>query len=63
MGAIERFEMNLRGVAGVQSVVSVPSLAKVMIGAFNEGNPRWGGAAAQRRRLEPGARPSIPTTA
>ncbi|MGT2510886.1 efflux RND transporter permease subunit [Cupriavidus basilensis] len=41
MGAIERFEMNLRGVAGVQSVVSVPSLAKVMIGAFNEGNPRW----------------------
>ncbi|KJK19751.1 transporter [Burkholderiaceae bacterium 16] len=41
MSAVERFEMSLRGVAGVQSVVSVPSLAKVMIGAFNEGNPRW----------------------
>ena len=42
MSAIERFEMQMRGVAGVQSVVSVPSLAKVSIAAFNEGNPRWG---------------------
>jgi len=41
MSAIERFEMQMRGVAGVQSVVSVPSLAKVSIAAFNEGNPRW----------------------
>ncbi|QLD51581.1 efflux RND transporter permease subunit [Paraburkholderia fungorum] len=42
MSAIERFEMEMRGVAGVQSVVSVPSLAKISIAAFNEGNPRWG---------------------
>ncbi|CAG2158650.1 efflux RND transporter permease subunit [Cupriavidus numazuensis] len=41
MSAVERFEMHMRGVSGVQSVVSVSSLAKVVIGAYNEGNPRW----------------------
>ncbi|GAB3630311.1 transporter [Pandoraea terrae] len=41
MSAIERFEVGMRGVAGVQSVVSVPTGAKVSIAAFNEGNPRW----------------------
>ena len=33
--------MNMRGVAGVQSVTSVSSQGKVFIAAFNEGNPRW----------------------
>ncbi|KVR70940.1 transporter [Burkholderia cepacia] len=41
MSAIEQFEMNMRGVAGVQSVTSVSSQGKVFIAAFNEGNPRW----------------------
>ncbi|WP_211455083.1 efflux RND transporter permease subunit [Collimonas antrihumi] len=41
MSSIERFEIFMRGVAGVRSVDSVPSQAKVIIGAFNEGNPRW----------------------
>ena len=41
MSAIERFEVFMRGVDGVRSVVSVPKLAKVTIAAFNEGNPRW----------------------
>lgn len=41
MSAIERFEVAMRGVAGVQSVVSVPTAAKVSVAAFNEGNPRW----------------------
>lgn len=41
MSAIEKFEIFMRGVAGVRSVVSVPSLSKVTIAAFNEGNPRW----------------------
>ena len=41
MSAIEKFEMNMRGVAGVQSVTSVSSQGKVFIAAFNEGNPRW----------------------
>ncbi|WDD92169.1 MMPL family transporter [Burkholderia sp. FERM BP-3421] len=41
MSAIETFEMRMRGVAGVQSVTSVASQGKVLIAAFNEGNPRW----------------------
>ncbi|MDR3419392.1 MAG: efflux RND transporter permease subunit [Nevskia sp.] len=38
---IERFELFMKGVAGVQSVVSVGGIAKLVISAFNEGNPRW----------------------
>ena len=38
---IDRFELYLRGVQGVQSVTSVASIGKLVIGAFNEGNPRW----------------------
>ena len=41
VNSIDRFETYLRGVAGVHSVVSVPDVAKLVIGAFNEGNPRW----------------------
>jgi predicted RND superfamily exporter protein len=41
MAAIDRFELFMRGVAGVQSVMSVPSAAKVSIAASNEGHPRW----------------------
>ncbi|MDF3832715.1 efflux RND transporter permease subunit [Cupriavidus basilensis] len=56
MSAVERFEMNLRGVAGVQSVVSVPSLAKVVIGAYNEGNPRWEALPRSSEGLSQGAK-------
>ena len=38
---IDRFELYLRGVAGVQSVTSVAGVGKLVIAAFNEGNPRW----------------------
>ncbi|MBI2382516.1 MAG: MMPL family transporter [Gammaproteobacteria bacterium] len=38
---IDRFEMFARGVDGVQSVVSVGGIGKLVISAFNEGNPRW----------------------
>ena len=55
MSAIERFEMEMRGVAGVQSVVSVPSLAKISIAAFNEGNPRWGALPRSSDGLTQGA--------
>jgi predicted RND superfamily exporter protein len=55
MSAIERFEMQMRGVAGVQSVVSVPSLAKVSIAAFNEGNPRWAALPRSSDGLTQGA--------
>jgi predicted RND superfamily exporter protein len=55
MSAIERFEMAMRGVAGVQSVVSVPTAAKVSIAAFNEGNPRWAALPRSSDGLTQGA--------
>ncbi|CAG2137349.1 hypothetical protein LMG31506_01826 [Cupriavidus yeoncheonensis] len=55
MSAIERFEMSMRGVAGVQSVVSVPTAAKVSIAAFNEGNPRWAALPRSSEGLTQGA--------
>jgi predicted RND superfamily exporter protein/succinate dehydrogenase/fumarate reductase flavoprotein subunit len=56
MSAIERFEIHMRGVAGVRSVVSVPSLAKVTIGAYNEGSPRWQALPRTPAGLQQGAR-------
>lgn len=38
---VDRFEMTMRGVHGVQSVTSVAGIGKLVITAFNEGNPRW----------------------
>lgn len=38
---IDRFEMYVRGIQGVQSVISVAGIGKLVIAAFNEGNPRW----------------------
>jgi uncharacterized protein len=38
---IDKFELYMRGVEGVQSVVSVAGIGRLVIGAFNEGNPRW----------------------
>ncbi|MBP0621581.1 efflux RND transporter permease subunit [Cupriavidus consociatus] len=56
MSAVERFEMYMRGVSGVQSVVSVSSLAKVVIGAYNEGNPRWEALPRSSEGLGQGAK-------
>ncbi|WP_042883158.1 efflux RND transporter permease subunit [Cupriavidus necator] len=56
MSAVERFEMHMRGVSGVQSVVSVSSLAKVVIGANNEGNPRWEALPRSSQGLSQGAK-------
>lgn len=56
MSAVERFEMHMRGVSGVQSVVSVSSLAKVVIGAYNEGNPRWEALPRSSEGLGQGAK-------
>ncbi|WP_233575086.1 efflux RND transporter permease subunit [Stagnimonas aquatica] len=41
VGLIDRFELYLRGVDGVRSVTSVAGIGKLVISAFNEGNPRW----------------------
>ncbi|TPQ39216.1 efflux RND transporter permease subunit [Cupriavidus pinatubonensis] len=56
MSAVERFEMHMRGVSGVQSVVSVSSLAKVVVGAYNEGNPRWEALPRSSDGLSQGAK-------
>ncbi|UIF89938.1 RND family transporter [Cupriavidus sp. UYPR2.512] len=56
MSAVDRFEMHMRGVSGVQSVVSVSSLAKVVIGAYNEGNPRWEALPRSSEGLSQGAK-------
>lgn len=55
MHAVDRFEMQMRGVYGVRSVVSVPDLAKVAIAANNEGNPRWEALPRSSRGLSQGA--------
>ena len=46
MNAIERFDYQLRGVDGVQSVTTVAGRAKLYVAGNNEANPRW--AALQR---------------
>lgn len=41
MSAINRFENHMRDTYGVQSTMSVASLAKMINAGWNEGNPRW----------------------
>ncbi len=55
MNNVDRFELFLRGVHGVQSVVSVPDLAKVGIAANNEGNPRWSALPRDSQALQQGS--------
>ncbi len=38
---IDRLELYVRGIDGVRSVTSVAGIGKLVISAFNEGNPRW----------------------
>jgi predicted RND superfamily exporter protein len=41
MDAVERFDFFVRNVAGVQSVLSLPGLAKNVNAGYNEGSPDW----------------------
>jgi predicted RND superfamily exporter protein len=41
MDTIDRFEMTMRGVHGVQSVVGLPGVAKTINAGWNEGSPAW----------------------
>ena len=41
MDTIDRFELYLRNVHGVQSVVALPGLAKIINAGWNEGNLKW----------------------
>jgi hypothetical protein len=55
MHAIDRFSAHMRGVHGVQSVLSVPDMAKVGIAANNEGNPRWAALPRSSQALQQGS--------
>ena len=41
MNTIDRFEWHMRNVPGVQSVVALPGIAKVINSGWNEGGPKW----------------------
>jgi predicted RND superfamily exporter protein len=41
VGLLDRFELFLKGVDGVQSVTSVAGVGKLVISAFSEGSPRF----------------------
>jgi hypothetical protein len=41
MTAVDRFDLFARGISGVQSVLTVPAIGKMVIAGMNEGNPRW----------------------
>ncbi|MCP9757850.1 RND family transporter [Aquitalea sp. S1-19] len=62
MNAVDRFSLQMQGVAGVQSVVAVPTLVKFTIAGQNEGNPRWAGIPQTSEALRQGARAMGPET-
>jgi predicted RND superfamily exporter protein len=41
MTAIDRFVWHIENVEGVQSVISLPTVAKVINAGWNEGSPKW----------------------
>ncbi|MFC1749881.1 RND family transporter, partial [Pseudomonadota bacterium] len=41
MSAIDHFQWYMRNVNGVQSVVAMPGIAKIINAGWNEGNPKW----------------------
>ncbi|MFJ4457154.1 RND family transporter [Pseudomonas sp. NPDC089392] len=55
MRAVESFDLQMRNVAGVQSVQSVAGMGKEMIAGNNEGNPRWAAIPGSSRGLQQGS--------
>lgn len=53
---IDRLELYARGIDGVQSVNSVGGIGKLIIAAFNEGNPRWRALPRSQAGLSTGSR-------
>lgn len=41
METIDQFQWRIENIEGVQSVISLPSVAKLYNSGFNEGNPKW----------------------
>ncbi len=60
MNAIERFDFHMRGVAGVQSISSVSSLAKLYASGNNEANPNWAALQRTEAALRTGGRAANP---
>ncbi len=55
-GLVDQFELFLRGVDGVHSVTSVAGIGKLVISAFNEGNPRWRALPRSQTGLSTGSK-------
>lgn len=60
MNAVERFDLQMRGVDGVRSVTTVAGLAKQAAGGNNEGNPRWAALQRTEAALRTGAKAANP---
>ncbi|MBS0506680.1 MAG: MMPL family transporter [Proteobacteria bacterium] len=60
MNAVERFDLAMRGVDGVQSVVTVAGLVKRVTAGNNEGNPRWAALQRTESALRTGAKATAP---
>jgi predicted RND superfamily exporter protein len=56
IGTIDKFELFLRGVHGVQSVMSVAGIGRLIIGAFSEGNPKWRALPRSQAGLSAGSK-------
>ena len=56
MHTLERLEMYMRGVDGVQSVISAPTIGKIVVAAQNEGSPRWAAIGRTYDALRQGGR-------
>ncbi|MCK0508007.1 efflux RND transporter permease subunit [Aromatoleum anaerobium] len=60
MNAIERFDLRMRGVDGVQSVTTVAGRAKLYAAGNNEANPRWAALQRSEAALRTGGRAANP---
>jgi uncharacterized protein len=60
MNAVERFDLYMRGVDGVQSVRTVAGLMKQAAAGNNEGNPHWAALQRSARGMRTGARAANP---
>lgn len=56
ISTIDKFELYLRGVDGVQSVLSVAGVGRLIISAFSEGNPRWRALPRSQAGLSAGSK-------
>jgi len=56
VNTIDKFELFVRGIEGVQSVTGVAGVGKLVISAFNEGNPRWRALPRTQVGLSTGSR-------